>query len=277
MSNTSLLKDILVCSYSKPLPSGTPCTQISFADIQELATAHARSIRQVEILALANGILPTRYIRNYTEYSLGDQKKLLESQILIVGLGGLGGHVLDLLIRLGVGTVQGADGDMFEAHNLNRQLLSSEARIGVNKAKAASDHVRAVNNAVTFVAIPKYLTGDEMLHAMEKVDLVVDCLGGLEHRTELQEACKKQQKTMVSAAIGGYSGYVATVKPGEANPASFMGRGNAAEDVLGTPAPVVAFAASLQAKAVVDSLLGKPASQTIIFDMASGLVEHISM
>lgn len=276
MSAATLKSAIVSSAVEAMLPSGKEYRSISLQMVQAIACGHTVSVRKVETTALACGILPERYIRNYMQYGLGDQKTLLESRILLVGLGGLGGHVLDMLIRLGVGTIRGADGDAFEAHNLNRQLLSSEKRLGMNKALAAAEHVAVVNSAVSFTALPEYLAGETMLQAMEGVHLVVDCLGGLSQRQQLQEACAAKGRLLVTAAIGGYAGYVATVTPGAAGPATYMGQdGCAAEDVLGTPAPVVAFAASLQAKAVADALLGKPGKPLILFDLLTESVEHI--
>ena len=51
-----------------------------------------------------------------------DQEKLLQAHVVIIGLGGLGGTVLEELLRLGIGTITGVDMDVFELSNLNRPV-----------------------------------------------------------------------------------------------------------------------------------------------------------
>ena len=83
--------------------------------VQGIAQECGCHIRHVECAALLSGILPERYARNTKQFSLEDQRALLLSRVLLVGLGGLGGHVLDMLVRLGVGHITAADGDVFRA------------------------------------------------------------------------------------------------------------------------------------------------------------------
>ena len=99
-----------------------------------------------------------RYERNIPALTEAECLALREKRVLVVGCGGLGGHLIDLLARIGVGHLRVADGDVFELSNLNRQLLSSVPLLGVNKAKAAADHVARVNPDVTVEAVETYLT-----------------------------------------------------------------------------------------------------------------------
>lgn len=64
--------------------------------------------------------IPERYWRNARFLSRTDQEKLLQAHVVIIGLGGLGGTVLEELLRLGIGTITGVDMDVFELSNLNR-------------------------------------------------------------------------------------------------------------------------------------------------------------
>ena len=65
-----------------------------------------------------------RYDRNYPAISEEEQEKLKNSRIFVAGCGGLGGYILEFLIRIGVGNIIACDGDSFCESNLNRQLLS---------------------------------------------------------------------------------------------------------------------------------------------------------
>ena len=84
--------------------------------------------------------MEARYARNIPALSATECEILRQKRVLVVGCGGLGGHVIDQLARIGVGSIRAVDGDVFEETNLNRQLLSSVPLLGVNKAKAAADH-----------------------------------------------------------------------------------------------------------------------------------------
>ena len=79
--------------------------------------------------------IPERYWRNARFLSRTDQEKLLQAHVVIIGLGGLGGTVLEELLRLGIGTITGVDMDVFELSNLNRQLLATEENIGLLRPK----------------------------------------------------------------------------------------------------------------------------------------------
>ena len=72
--------------------------------------------------------IPERYWRNARFLSRTDQEKLLQAHVVIIGLGGLGGTVLEELLRLGIGTITGVDMDVFELSNLNRQKISAFIR-----------------------------------------------------------------------------------------------------------------------------------------------------
>src|SRR6266567_2964839 len=86
------------------------------------------SLAHVEETALAAGFLPARYQRNRQAISVNQQLTLFRSRVAVIGCGGLGGYVIEELARLGVGTIIAIDPDVFEEHNLNRQILSSPDR-----------------------------------------------------------------------------------------------------------------------------------------------------
>ena len=86
-----------------------------------------------------------RYLRNVPALTREECALLRTKKIAVIGCGGLGGHLIDLLARLGIGSILAVDGDIFDASNLNRQLLSQVSLLGTEKARAAADRVRMVN------------------------------------------------------------------------------------------------------------------------------------
>jgi molybdopterin/thiamine biosynthesis adenylyltransferase len=65
-----------------------------------------------------------RYVRNIGALTEAECRRLMDKKVFVAGCGGIGGNVINLLLRIGVGSIAAADGDVFELSNLNRQLLS---------------------------------------------------------------------------------------------------------------------------------------------------------
>ena len=86
-----------------------------------------------------------RYIRNLGALTEEECAVLRGKTVFVAGCGGLGGYLIEMLLRLGVGEIRAADGDAFEASNLNRQLLSSPSALGQSKAEAAAMRAELVN------------------------------------------------------------------------------------------------------------------------------------
>lgn len=246
-----------------PYPDGKPGRFLELPAVAALAREYGLSPKAVEQAALAADICPLRYARNLRAFSLAEQAKLLASGVAMVGLGGLGGGLLEILVRGGVGTVRGADGDRFEESNLNRQLLADMSALGETKARQAAKRAAAVNPSVDFQAHEGFLDAAGMLAFLDGMDVAVDALGGLKDRPALTAAARTHHIPLVTAAVAGYTVIVATVMPGEPSPVEMLAgnaTGPSAEEVLGCPSPAVMAAAALQGTEVLRLLAGhKPA------------------
>jgi molybdopterin/thiamine biosynthesis adenylyltransferase len=273
MPQPDLHHAILEASHEDVYPDGRPGRFLQATSVAVLALEHGLPGRQVELAALEAGVCPLRYARNLQAFSLAEQARLLSSTVALVGLGGLGGGLLECLVRSGVGTVRGADGDVFEATNLNRQLLSEMAALGLSKAVQAAARAEAVNPSVEFVAHDGFLDQDGMLALLGGADLAVDALGGLKDRPALTAAARTLGLPLVTGAVAGYTGIVATVLPGDPSPVEVLAggaRGPSAEEVLGCPSPAVMAVAALQATEALRLLAGrKPAlaGKALVIDL----------
>ena len=196
-------------------PDGTSCSCLSYSDELEIASSCNCSLRDVQLVALSSGVLPKRYIRNQNTISSEDQYLLLKSHVAIVGLGGLGGYVVESLARTGFGRLTLIDGDCFDETNLNRQLLSTVDNIGKMKATVAAERVSVINPAVDTIAITEYLTLENGQKIIAGVDLVIDCLDSVSSRFNVEELARQQNIPMIFAAIGGMLGQVMTIFPGD--------------------------------------------------------------
>lgn len=158
--------------------------------------------------------MKTRYKRNLYALSEDEQKKLSEKRVCIVGCGGLGGYLLEYLLRIGIGHITVIDGDCFEESNLNRQLLSDENSIRSSKAHTAKKHAYTVNSKVTVHAIDSFLTENNSEELLKGHDLVLDAVDSLAARRLMGRQCAKLGIPLVYGAIQGWYAQISLIMPG---------------------------------------------------------------
>ncbi len=156
-----------------------------------------------------------RYIRNLGALTEKECALLRTKTVFVAGCGGLGGYLIEMLLRIGVGEIRAADGDVFEASNLNRQLLSSPSALGQPKAAAAAARAALVNPDVRFVPIPEFVTEENASELIRGCDAVLDALDNIGARRILARACAKENIPLIHGAICGWSAQAAVVMPGD--------------------------------------------------------------
>lgn len=213
MKNNLLLDLLKSHSLLRSRPDKSSYTSIFLADENKIAARTGLGLREIECAALEAGILPERYSRNQKSFSNKDQLQLLRSHVAIIGLGGLGGSVTEILARLGIGQLTLVDGDSFDESNLNRQLLSKPAELGKSKAETAKKRVQEINPAIEVQAVPEFLSDKNSLAILNNANLAIDCLDTIADRFVLEKGCRQTNIPLVSAAIGGSSGQATTVYP----------------------------------------------------------------
>lgn len=225
---------------------------VPFAACREAARRGGMSAREAEAAALRAGLCPSRYERSVGTVGLEGQARLLESCAAVVGCGGLGGWIIEILARAGVGKLILADGDTFGENNLNRQLYAAEENLGEPKAEAAARRVRAVNSAVEVKALNFFLDEENCEAALDGADVVLDALDGNGARSVVFRACAKLGVPFVHGAIGGLYGETAVLRAGDVPPWELFGAGDKGEEVeCGNPSFTPPFIASAQAAEAV--------------------------
>ncbi|MEJ5358835.1 MAG: HesA/MoeB/ThiF family protein [Desulfobacterales bacterium] len=280
-----MIADIERSAVSRAFPDGTPYRAIGVREVAAIAAASGIPLRQVELAALERDILPERYARNFRSFSFADQAALLRARIAVVGLGGLGGAVSEILARLGVGRLTLIDGDRFEESNLNRQLFSTTEALGTPKAEAAAARIRLVNPAIETDPRITFLTAENGPGLLAGCRAAVDCLDNLPSRFVLEDACRSCGIPLVSAAVAGSSGHVMSVFPGDRGLRAIYGEpGRAprkgAEAAFGTLPFAVWFLACLECAEVVKLLLrrGTPLrGRLFLADLIEGLFELVRL
>jgi len=224
----------------------------------EAAERFGASLAQVEEVALERGILPARYQRNRKTMSVTDQLTLFRSTVAVIGCGGLGGYIIEELARLGVGRLVVIDPDVFEEHNLNRQVLSLPAELGCPKVEAAVRRVGAINPAVTVVPHRVAFTSDNGLELLSACHVAVDALDTTAVRRQLADTCAQLRIPLVHGAIAGWYGHVTTLLPGDGALKDFYARhcrDKGIEQQVGNPSFTPAVVASLQVAEVCKLLV----------------------
>ena len=233
---------------------------------------------------LMAGRMPPRYSRNAGTIGVRGQSKLLQAKVAVVGAGGLGGHAVELLARLGVGHLTVIDDDCFVETNLNRQLLAGMRTLGTNKAVAAAARVAEVNPEVCLTAIPCRLTTENALELLAGQDVIVDALDNYSSRRILLEAAQRLKVPVVYAAIAGFTGQVSTVLPTDLALRHLLQQplpdDRGVEAALGNPATTPAVAAALQVQEVVKWITGPGpvlSGKLLYFDLELSLFELIDL
>lgn len=208
-----LTETLIRAATTATLPDDSECTCISSAAIDEIAGRLGSSHNHVAIMALEAGIIPERYLRNLKSITLAEQAILLKSHACVVGLGGLGGGVIEILARIGIGRLTLIDGDRFEVHNLNRQFLSAPQTIGQPKAEVARARVKRINPGISADIHHGFLDETNAAQLIADADVIIDCLDNLGTRFILGRAAQTAGIPLVSAAVAGDAGHVTTIFP----------------------------------------------------------------
>ena len=282
---TELTQEVTEVSKLSKYPDGDSYMSLSLEDVFKLSRLHNVPGREVEIAALETGVVPERYARNMKTFSLWQQATLLKSYVSVVGLGGLGGVVIEILARMGVGTLTLVDGETFEESNLNRQFLSAEKMPHKTKAGAGARRIQAINSSVVVYVHKEYLTEKNSARLLGKSDVIVDSLGGLEDRFVLERAAKKVGCPLVSAAVAGLTGHVTTVFPEDSGLELIYGKpdtlpSSGAEATLGCLPQVTTLLATLQCSEVAKILVKKGAvlrNKMMIVDLLDNTFEVVRL
>jgi molybdopterin-synthase adenylyltransferase len=246
----------------KQMPDGAQAPTLSVAQIEEMALRFGTDGKTIEVAALEGGVLPERYLRNFKSFSPQDQIRLLQSKVALVGVGGLGGTVLEWLARAGVGHLKLIDGDRFEDHNLNRQVLCTLDRLGTIKVQAAAERVSRVNSSLTVEAHAEFLSDHNARRLVSGCHAAVDCLDNIQSRFVLEAAAKNEGVPLISAAVAGLTGHVLTIFPEDKGleliygPAAELEETRGVETILGNLPQTVGLIASMESAEVIKVLLG---------------------
>jgi len=238
-------------------------TTLSLADHRHAVEQFGVSYRKVEELALEMGIVPLRYLRNQSTISPSQQKTLFDSHVIIIGCGGLGGHVAEILTRIGIGKLSLYDFDTFEEHNLNRQNFSTLANLGREKVLVVKEALEQINPSIEIEGFVQQFDPFKEKDKLKDGTVLIDAVDDPQTKLDLARICQEQALHFIHGAIAGMHGQFATDTTLEQ---LYPHAGRGAELVSGNPPFTVTLAASIQASETIKVILdmGEPLKEEFL-------------
>ena len=141
------------------------------------------------------------------------QLKLLNSKVLVIGVGGLGSAVLPLLVSSGVGHIGIVDDDIVSLNNLPRQTLYNVKDIDKPKVEVAKKHLRLMNPGVKIKAYKMRLNEENAKEIIKGYQLVIDCTDNFETKFLINDICVLLKKPFITGGVDDYKGQVMTYIP----------------------------------------------------------------
>ena len=285
MDDKETIQHVIEAKETPPAPGGKAHHIITLKSVTKIARNSGIPTREIEIAALEQGIVPQRYLRNIGTIGFEGQIKLLRSVVAVAGAGGLGGGVIELLARQGVGHIIIIDSDRFAETDLNRQLMATEKDLGKYKVVVAERRVREINSAVSVTSHKERITRENAHRLIEGAQVVVDALDNLPSRFITEEACRDLGIPFVHGTIAGFSGHLMTIFPGDRGLAAIYGAPDALpeqgiEVVTGNPSATPTMVAAWQVQEVIKIItgVGKPLrNRLLMLDASQGTAQEIEL
>jgi tRNA threonylcarbamoyladenosine dehydratase len=129
---------------------------------------------------------------------------LLNSNVLVVGLGGVGSFAAEFLVRAGVGKMTIIDGDTVDITNINRQLPALHSTVGMPKVTVVGDRLMDINPELKLIKIQEFLSPERAFEIVtEDFDYVLDCIDSVTPKLNLIIAAKRKRVKIISSMGAG--------------------------------------------------------------------------
>lgn len=266
-------------------PGGKAYSVITLKAVNMMARDRGIPSKEIEVAALEQGIVPLRYLRNIGTIGCEGQIKLLRSVVAVVGIGGLGGGIIELLARQGVGHIIIIDSDRFAETDLNRQLMATEKDLGKYKVVVAARRVRQINSAVSVTSHKERIAKENARRLIKGAQVVVDGMDNLPSRFVTEAACRDSGIPFVYGTIAGFSGQLMTIFPEDRGLVAIYGAPDALpergiEVATGNPSATPTMIAAWQVQEVIKIItgVGKPLrNRLLMLDASQGTAEEIKL
>lgn len=180
------------------------------------------------------------------------QEKLKNSQMFVVGLGGLGCAAAQYLAAAGVGHLTLLDFDTVSVSNLQRQVLHCDARLTMPKVESAKIALAQINPHIEIKSINDKLDEEKLAEIIPHFDVVLDCTDNVDIRNQLDRQCEKAKIPLISGAAIRMEGQVSVFTyepntPTYRDLSKLFGQNVLSCVEAGVLAPIVGVVGSIQA------------------------------
>ena len=138
------------------------------------------------------------------------QKKILNSRVLVIGMGGLGCPVAEFLTRSGIGSIGIVDHDLVSLSNIHRQTLYDEKDLGKSKVNVAQKKLQNINSKTNINIFNFKLDKKKFIKIIKNYDYVVDSTDNFETKFLINDISLKYKKFLVTGAISKFDGHIFT-------------------------------------------------------------------
>ena len=142
------------------------------------------------------------------KFGIVGQKKIKNSRVLVLGMGGLGCPLTIYLASLGVGKIGIVDNDKVELSNLNRQIIYNVKDIGKYKVDVAKNKIKLINKNTIVKSFKIRINKQNIEKLIKNFDIICDGTDNFKTRLLVNDHTLKQKKILISAAVSGFDGHI---------------------------------------------------------------------
>lgn len=137
-----------------------------------------------------------------------EQEKFRNAKITVIGCGGIGGQTIEMLARMGIGSLVLVDEDAFDWTNLNRQTLATANDIGFEKSKVAKQKVEQINPYVNVKCFTEHVDESNIDEIIQDANIVIDALDNILTRVIVSRKAREKRIPFIHGAIHGTMGQI---------------------------------------------------------------------
>ncbi|MGC8563054.1 MAG: HesA/MoeB/ThiF family protein [Thermoplasmata archaeon] len=197
------------------------------------------------------------------------QKKIESASVVVVGMGGTGSSIAEMMVRMGVKNIKIVDNDIIENSNLNRQAMYKESDIGLKKVDVAKAELLKINENASVDAIDQRLTFVNAESILENSTLIMDGTDNYNTRNVINVVSYRLKIPWVFTAVEGTFGYVKAIIPGKTSCLSCFGYPDKGEGISCTIQGVLPSAvravSSIAVTTALKMILGNETSGDLVY------------
>lgn len=145
-------------------------------------------------------MMDAAFIRTSLMLGPDAMERLRQSRVCVFGIGGVGGHVVEVLARSGVGAIDLVDADVVDITNLNRQIIALRSTLGRPKVEVAAERIRDINPACQVTPHRMfYLPENAETIDLAAMDYVVDCIDTMTAKLDIVRRCHEHGIPVISS------------------------------------------------------------------------------